>query len=87
VFEIARPNASREHPTMKPVELIRRCLRNSARPADLVLDPFLGSGSTLIAAEEHGCRFAGIELDPSYVDVAVARWEAFTGSRATKFER
>lgn len=84
VFEIARPSASRDHPTSKPVELIRRALQNSSAPDHLVLDPFLGSGTTLIAAHQLGRRAAGIELDPSYVDVIVARWEAFTGERAVK---
>lgn len=84
VFEIARPSVSRDHPTMKPVELIRRCLRNSAARDGIVLDPFLGSGSTLIAAEEMGCRCAGIELDPRYADVAIRRWEAFTGRKARR---
>jgi DNA modification methylase len=84
VFEVPRPRASREHPTMKPVALIRRCLRNSAGPGSLVLDPFAGSGSTLIACTELDLPFAGVEIDPAYVDVAVRRWEAFTGQRATR---
>lgn len=84
VFEIARPPASREHPTAKPTELVRRCLKNSAAPEDLVLDPFCGSGTTIIAAEQCGRRACGIELDPRYVDVIVDRWQAFTGLRARK---
>ena len=82
MFEIARPSASREHPTAKPVELIRRCLQNSTAPGHLVADPFLGSGTTLVAAHQLGRRLVGIELDPRYVDVAVSRWEAFSGERA-----
>lgn len=82
VFEIDRPKASREHPTMKPVELILRCLTNSSRAGDAILDPFLGSGSTLIAAEQLGRRCFGIEIEPRYVDVAVRRWEEFTGEKA-----
>jgi DNA modification methylase len=84
VLEIPRPRSSREHPTAKPVELVRRCVANSSAPGDVVLDPFLGSGSTLIACEQLGRRLFGVELDPAYADVAVSRWEAFTGRRATR---
>lgn len=84
VFEIPRPQASREHPTAKPVELVRRCLQNSSATGDVVLDPFLGSGTTLIAAQQLDRRCYAIELDPRYVDVAVARWEAFTGEQAER---
>ena len=64
---------------MKPLALVERAITNSSQDGDLVLDPFLGSGSTLIAAERTGRVAAGIELDPTYVDVAVARWERFSG--------
>lgn len=84
VLEVPRPAASRDHPTAKPVELIRRCLANSSRVGEAVLDPFLGSGSTLIACEIVGRRGFGVELDPAYVDVAVARWERFIGGRARR---
>jgi len=84
VFEIARPKASREHPTMKPVELVRRCLANSSIVGDVILDPFLGSGTTLIAAHQLGRRCVGVEVDPAYVDVAIARWERLTGGTATR---
>ena len=84
VLEVPRPRASREHPTSKPVALIRRLVANSSAPGDIVLDPFLGSGSTLIASHQIGRRCFGIELDPSYVDVAVSRWESFTGQKATR---
>ncbi len=87
MFEIARPKASPEHPTVKPVELVRRCLRNSTPPRGVVLDAFAGSGTTLIAAEELRLQSVGIELDPRYADVAIRRWEAFTGSRACKEAR
>ena len=82
VWEIPRPKRSTEHPTMKPVELISRAIVNSSKPGDMVLDPFGGSGSTLIACEDEGrvCRIA--ELDPRYVDVIVERWETHTGRRA-----
>jgi DNA modification methylase len=84
VFEIPRPRASRDHPTAKPVELVRRCLANSSVRGEAVLDPFLGSGTTLIASHELGRRLFGVELDPRYVDVAVSRWEAFSGHKAVQ---
>ena len=82
VFQIARPKASPDHPTCKPVELVEAMLKNSSRSGEIVLDPFLGSGSTLIAAEQLGRRCFGIEIDPRYVDVAVRRWEMLTGRTA-----
>ena len=82
VWQIARPGESPLHPTMKPLELVERALENSSRPGDVVLDVFLGSGSTLIAAERTGRVCYGLEIDPKYVDVAVRRWEAFTGKKA-----
>lgn len=84
VFEIDRPSASRDHPTMKPTELIRRCLLNSTKRGQVVLDPFLGSGSTLLACEEIGRRCIGLELEPKYCDVVVRRWEEFTGRKAER---
>jgi len=80
VFEFPRPVASREHPTMKPVELIRAHLLNSSRERDAVLDPFCGSGSTLVAAELSGRRGFGVELSPAYCDVALARLRELTGA-------
>lgn len=77
-----RPRRSVEHPTMKPINLIVRLLNNSATKNALVLDPFGGSGSTLIAAEQLGMRAAIVELDPKYVDVIVKRWENLTGETA-----
>lgn len=84
VFEMDKPAASREHPTMKPTALIRAQLSNSARARDLVLDPFGGSGSTLIACESLGMAARLVELDPVYVDVIVDRWEAVTGKKAKR---
>jgi DNA modification methylase len=80
VLEIPRPSASRDHPTVKPVELIRRCLANSTAEGDLVLDPFCGSGSTLVAAELLTLKGYGMEIDPAYCDVIVSRLEASTGN-------
>jgi DNA modification methylase len=84
VWEIARPAQSREHPTMKPVELVARALRNSSLPGQIVYDPFSGSGTTVLAAEQTGRRARAMELDPRYVAVAIRRWEDFTGRRAVK---
>lgn len=83
VFDIPRPKRSEEHPTMKPVELIRLCIANNTPPAGVVLDPFSGSGSTLLMCEEHGYSCRGLELAPQYVDVIVKRWQEFTGKEAT----
>jgi len=84
VFDIPRPQASPEHPTSKPVALITAMLINSTRRNELVLDPFGGSGSTLIACEQLGrvCRL--VELDPRYCDVIVRRWEELTGGTAER---
>jgi len=69
---------------MKPVELITEAISNSSKSDDIVLDLFLGSGSTLIAAEKTGRICYGMELDPKYVDVIIKRWEDYTGQTATK---
>ena len=86
VFDIPRPRASREHPTMKPVELIEACLSNSTEAGQTVYDPFLGSGSTLIACEKMGRRCVGLEIDRAYADVIIERWQNFTGKVATRVE-
>ena len=70
------------HPTVKPVAMIADALYDCSRRGDLVLDPFMGSGSTIIAAERTGRRCAGLELDPLYVDVAIRRWQRATGKDA-----
>ena len=59
-----------------------RAVRNSSRTSEVVLDPFLGSGTSLVAAEQLGRRCYGLEIDPAYCDAAVTRWEAFTGRKA-----
>ena len=84
VWQIKKPQKNDLHPTMKPVELVERALRNSSRPGDVVLDPFGGSGTTLIAAEKSGRVARLIELDPKYADVIVRRWEDFTGKKAIR---
>ena len=80
VLEFERPKRSAEHPTMKPVEMITYCLNNSAPQGGTVLDPFAGSGSTLMACEYTGRKARVIELDPKYVDVICRRWQEYTGS-------
>ncbi len=70
------------HPTVKPVALVADALLDCSARADIVLDSFLGSGSTLIAAERVGRVCFGIEIDPLYVDVAIRRWQKHSGDRA-----
>ena len=82
VWNIKKPQKNDLHPTMKPVELVERAIRNSSRPGDIVLDPFGGSGTTLIAAEKTGRIGWLIELDPKYVDVIVRRWQEWSGKEA-----
>jgi DNA modification methylase len=82
VWEVPRPRSNKEHPTMKPIELITRAINNSSRANDLVLDPFAGSGSTLIAAEQTRRRARVMEIDPKYCDVIIARYERVTGKTA-----
>ncbi len=84
VWNIKKPHKNDLHPTMKPVELVERAVRNSSKTKDLVLDPFGGSGTTLIACEKAGRRARLIELDPKYVDVIVKRWQEFTGLEAKR---
>ncbi len=84
VWQIKKPAKNDLHPTMKPVELVERAVRNSSKTRDLVLDPFGGSGTTLIACEKSGRRARLIELDPKYVDVTIRRWQEFTGQEAKR---
>ena len=82
VWEVDRPYDSKLHPTMKPVELVRRAVGNSTKKGNIVFDPFMGSGSTLIGCEETGRVCYGVEIDPAYCDVTVRRWQEFTGKKA-----
>jgi DNA modification methylase len=91
VWEIAgndATNPAREkatgHGTQKPVEVMRRPILHNSQPSDVVYDPFLGSGTTLIAAEVTGRTCVGLELSPAYVDVIVRRWQDFTGKTAIR---
>ena len=72
------------HPTQKPVDLAAHAIANSTETGESVLDIFLGSGSTLIAAEHLDRRCFGMEIDPTYCDVIVKRWENLTGEEATR---
>lgn len=83
VWFINKPVKNDLHPTMKPVELVERAIRNSSKTRDIVLDLFGGSGTTLIAAEKTQRRARLVELDPKYVDVIVKRWQDYTGKAAT----
>ncbi len=74
----------RVHPTQKPVGLFAAILDDFTKEADAVYDPFLGSGTTMIACEKLGRRCYGMEIEPIYVDVAVRRWEEYTGATAKK---
>jgi DNA modification methylase len=83
VWFVDKPHKNDLHPTMKPVALVERAIRNSSKSRDIVLDPFGGSGTTMIACENTGRRARLIELDPKYVDVIVTRWQSLTGGVAT----
>jgi DNA modification methylase len=78
-----KPRRNGEHPTMKPIRLIARLMTNSSEPTTIVLDPFGGSGSTLIAAEQLNRICYTMEMDPRYADVIIARWEKHTNKKAT----
>jgi DNA modification methylase len=82
VWFVDKPYRNDVHPTMKPVALMERALTNSSRAGDVVLDPFAGSGSTLIACENLKRRARVVEIEPGYADVIVRRWQQYTGQSA-----
>ena len=82
ILEFDKPSRNGEHPTMKPVELFEYQMLNNTKGADMVLDSFGGSGTTIIAAEKHGRYGRLMELDPKYCDVIIKRWQDFTGKKA-----
>jgi DNA modification methylase len=82
VWRVEKPQRSEFHPTTKPVEIPRRAIVNSSKSGAVVLDPFLGSGATLIACEQTGRACRGMELDPKYCDVIITRWQQFAGKEA-----
>jgi|CXWL01.1.fsa_nt_gi DNA modification methylase len=79
VWQIDRPKRSDDHPTMKPLPLVERSLNNSSLPGDIVIDPFVGSGTTLIVCEQLGRRCRAVELDTIYAAVTIERWAQFSG--------
>jgi DNA modification methylase len=84
IFTYARPKRSEVHPTMKPVALVADAIRNSSKPGWTVLDPFAGSGTTMMAADMEGRAARLIELSRGYCDVIVQRYEEATGEKATR---
>jgi DNA modification methylase len=84
LWQIPKPQKSETgHSTQKPIECMKRPIENNSAPGDAVYEPFSGSGTTIIAAEMTGRRCYAVELNPAYVDVAVRRWQDFTGREAT----
>src|SRR6202043_2280495 len=75
-------NALELHPTVKPIALVSDAILDSTKRDDIVLDSYLGSGTTILAAERTGRRCYGIEIDPLYIDTAVDRWQRLTGRQA-----
>lgn len=86
VWDFDKPSASREHPTMKPVEMWEYGIGNHSKSGDVIYEPFSGSGSTLIACEKTSRKCYGMELDPHYCSVIIERWQNFTGKKAKKAE-
>jgi DNA modification methylase len=78
------PGGDRDHAVAFPTELPMRCIRAASLPDDVVFDPFVGSGTTIVAAEMTGRACHAIEISPAYCDVTVQRWQAFTGLQATR---
>ena len=84
VWDIDRPRTSKLHPTMKPTGLYEKAILNSSEAGDLILDPFAGSGTAIIAAETTGRIAHAIELEPFYIDVICTRYQQFTGTLPTR---
>ena len=84
IWKEKKPTKSDLHPTMKPIRLVQKALKASSKRDDIVLDPFGGSGSTLIACEKSERTCYMMELDPGYIDVIIARWEQLTNQKAVK---
>lgn len=86
VYQFDKPLKSEEHPTMKPVELFAQQIRNSTQKNDIILDPFCGSGTSILAAESYGRKCFAMELDPKYCAVIIRRWEKQFGQKAVLLE-
>ncbi len=84
IWNYNKPRVNDLHPTMKPVELVERAIKNSSKSRDIVIDLFGGSGTTLIACEKTGRQARLLELDPKFADVIVKRWEEYTGQEAIR---
>ena len=84
VWEVDKPHQSKLHPTMKPIELFARAIKNGSDIGELVFDGFAGSGTTLIAAQQLERRCYAIELEPRYCDVIIERWQNLTGQKAKR---
>ncbi len=84
VWEIDKPTSSKEHPTMKPVELYVNAYLNNSKAGDIAYEPFSGSGTAFIASEKVGRKCRGIEISPHYCDVIIKRWEEFSGRKAIR---
>jgi site-specific DNA-methyltransferase (adenine-specific) len=84
VWDFERPSRSDEHPTMKPIALVKKAIDNSSKKGNIILDQFGGSGTTIIASQQANRICYMMELDPKYVDVIINRWEKFTGEKAVK---
>ena len=87
IWKYDKPRKCDLHPTMKPVELVANCIKDTTKEGDIVLDAFGGSGTTMIAAEQLGRKCRMMELDPHYCDVIIARWEKLTGNKAVKISK
>jgi DNA modification methylase len=77
-------DAATKHATQKPVECMRRPMLNNSSPGQAIYEPFLGSGTTLVAAQSCGRVCLGVEIDPLFIDLAIRRWQAFTGEKAKR---
>lgn len=84
VWEIDKPRASAQHPTMKPVELVVNAIMNNSDPGDITFDAYSGSGTSIMAAEQTGRKCRAIEIEPGYVAVALERWAEATGKSPVK---
>jgi len=82
LWQITHQKSETAHGTQKPVECMRRPIENNSSPGQAVYEPFSGSGTTIIAAEMTGRSCHAIEISPAYIDVAVKRWQDFTGTQA-----
>ena len=82
IWRFDKPVRNAEHPTMKPIGLCARAIQNSSKRDEIILDPFCGSGSTIIAAEQLGRVCYAAEIDPKYCDVIVRRWQMFSNQNS-----